>query len=105
MVQSLIPPQTEKKRAAAPVRALLKGLFLGATVLRTGGMFSPHLRSLGAVAAEMEKLLVPSIDLARSLGSNPVSWHPLVAYASTVTLALALAIVVVNRKELSYASA
>ena len=31
-------------------------------------------------------------------------WAPIVSYASTVTLCLAIAIVAVNRKELSYAS-
>ncbi len=47
--------------------------------------------------------LNPVLDWSRIFGGS-VSWHELAAYASTVTLALAVGIFVLNRKELSYAS-
>ena len=43
------------------------------------------------------------IDFAKVLGPA-TSWYEIFAYLSTVTLSLALAIVILNRKELSYAS-
>jgi ABC-type transport system involved in multi-copper enzyme maturation permease subunit len=45
----------------------------------------------------------PSIDWAATVGP-PVGWFGLVSYVSTVTLCLGLAVVAINRKELSYAS-
>lgn len=53
---------------------------------------------------ELGGALTPSIDLARLAAASPMPWYPILAYASTVALCLALAILVVNRKELSYAS-
>lgn len=52
---------------------------------------------------EVLKFLTPRIDIG-TLTAGPVSWFEIVSYLSTVTLCLALAIVVLNRKELSYAS-
>jgi ABC-type transport system involved in multi-copper enzyme maturation permease subunit len=48
--------------------------------------------------------LSPQIDWAETLRGTTVSWFALSSYASTVVTALALAIVVMNRKEVSYAS-
>ena len=59
---------------------------------------------LHRIAAQFMESLTPTIDLHRLLMTTPMPWFPIVAYASTVALCLALAIVVVNRKELSYAS-
>jgi len=56
------------------------------------------------LAAEILGSLMPTVDLARTVTSSPIAWFPIVSYASTLVLCLALAIVVVNRKELSYAS-
>jgi hypothetical protein len=56
------------------------------------------------VGSELLGALVPTLDLPRLVAASPMPWYPIVAYASTVTLCLALAIVMVNRKELSYAS-
>lgn len=56
------------------------------------------------LGAELLASLQPSIDVARLIEASPLPWYPIVAYASTVTLCLALAIVAVNRRELSYAS-
>lgn len=55
-------------------------------------------------SAEIQQFLSPELNVA-GLGLAPFPWLSVVAYLSTVTLCLALAIVVLNRKELSYASA
>lgn len=52
---------------------------------------------------EIQSFVNPMIDFARVAGPAP-SWYEIVTYLSTVTLCIALAIVAVNRKELSYAS-
>ena len=52
---------------------------------------------------EIQAFMNPTIDFARILSGSP-SWYSVIAYVSTVTLSIALAIVLVNRKELSYAS-
>ena len=54
--------------------------------------------------AEILGSLSPTIDLPRLVVATPLPWFPIVSYVSTIVLCLALAIVVVNRKELSYAS-
>ena len=59
---------------------------------------------LDRIASQFMQALMPGIDLHRLLVVTPMPWFPILSYASTVTLCLALAIVVVNRKELSYAS-
>ncbi len=56
---------------------------------------------LGAV--ELQHTLQPALPLAWLQGGD-VPWAALATYASAVTLALAVAVIVVNRKELSYAS-
>jgi ABC-type transport system involved in multi-copper enzyme maturation permease subunit len=60
---------------------------------------------LERLAAEILASLTPTIDLQRLLAASPMPWFPIVSFVSTVTLCLAVAIVVVNRRELSYASA
>jgi len=52
---------------------------------------------------ELHGFLVPRIDLAQALVGSP-PWFEITSWLSTVTLCLALAILVMNRKELSYAS-
>jgi ABC-type transport system involved in multi-copper enzyme maturation permease subunit len=59
---------------------------------------------LSRAGNEISSSLHPAVDFAHLIATSPMQWYPLVAYASTVTLCLALAIVVLNRKELSYAS-
>ncbi|MGH7731963.1 MAG: ABC transporter permease subunit [Candidatus Eiseniibacteriota bacterium] len=76
---------------------------LGAGLLQTVGQVKQWVwASRGG--AEILGSLTPTIDLERLLAASPMPWFPIVSYASTVALGLALAIVVVNRKELSYAS-
>jgi ABC-type transport system involved in multi-copper enzyme maturation permease subunit len=59
---------------------------------------------LDRAGSEILASLQPKLDLAQLVHASPMPWFPIVSYASTVTLCLALAIVAVNRKELSYAS-
>jgi ABC-type transport system involved in multi-copper enzyme maturation permease subunit len=59
---------------------------------------------MGRIGTEIGNFVTPKIALAQVFGSADVPWFMLASYASTVTLCLALAIVVMNRKELSYAS-
>jgi len=44
------------------------------------------------------------VDISPILNGGDVPWFAIVSYLSTVTLCLAVAVVVMNRKELSYAS-
>ena len=53
---------------------------------------------------ELHGLLVPQVDFGRALASEPISWFAIVSYASSVTLFLGLALLMINRKEVSYAS-
>ena len=59
---------------------------------------------LGRAGEEIGRFISPALDLGRLFGGGPVSWFEVVSYLSTVTLALALAIVILNRRELSYAT-
>ena len=64
-------------------------------------------RSVGALvraAEELQRFLKPQLEIGPIVHGGPVSWFAVVSYFSTVTLCLALAIVVMNRRELSYAS-
>ena len=81
---------------------LLVLLYLTSSIVQSvGGMM--HAGALANVAQIVHDSLDPTIDFARVVGSS-TSWYQIVAYLSTVTLSLALAIIVMNRKELSYAS-
>jgi ABC-type transport system involved in multi-copper enzyme maturation permease subunit len=59
---------------------------------------------LGRVGTEIENFVLPKISLAQILGTTDIQWFMITSYASTLSLCLALAIVVMNRRELSYAS-
>lgn len=59
---------------------------------------------LARAADELQRTLNPKIELALLFGVGRFSWFETLSYLSTVALCLALAIVIVNRKELSYAS-
>jgi ABC-type transport system involved in multi-copper enzyme maturation permease subunit len=76
---------------------------LGAGIVQMAGQMKRWLW-VDRLGAELLGALTPSIDLPRQIAASPMPWYPIVAYASTVMLCLALAIVAVNRKELSYAS-
>ena len=54
------------------------------------------------MAKEISNLLLPKIDLSMMVGYSPFPWIYLVAFVSTVTLSLAVAIHLFNRKEMTY---
>jgi len=61
--------------------------------------------ALTRAADELKTFLSPRLDLSGwVLDHGPVSWLAIVSYFSSITLCLLIAIMVMNRKELSYAS-
>ncbi len=60
--------------------------------------------TLVRAADELQRVLKPQLDLAFLAQGGPTPWLDVVSYLSTVTLCLALAVMVMNRRELSYAS-
>lgn len=74
-----------------------------------GGVFQMAgglLRSEGLLRAGQEwaRFLSPALRLNEAFGGGVVSWFHLTSYFSTVTLCLVLAIAILNRRELSYAT-
>ena len=59
---------------------------------------------LERVAAEIQRTLGPEVSFAWLGMHLPVPWFAVVSWASTVTLALAIGIARLNRRELSYAA-
>ena len=82
---------------------LLFLVFISAQVLEKVGMFKSW-EWLVRDAGKLLQLLKPELDLASLSHGGPVAWFAVVSYLSTVTLCLGLAVVVMNRRELSYAS-
>ncbi len=64
-----------------------------------GAKFS--LDSLKRAAVEIERFLTP--NFSTTMFGGDISWFSICSYFSTITLCLVLAILVLNRKELSYA--
>lgn len=60
--------------------------------------------ALVRVSQEIGRVTRPELDITALMAPGGVSWFAIASYLSTVTLCLALAMVFVNRKELSYAS-
>jgi ABC-type transport system involved in multi-copper enzyme maturation permease subunit len=82
-------------------------LFLLATLV--GGGFqllggATANRAYMRAGEEIVRFVQPQLDVATLMAATTVPWFTVLSYLSTVTLCLALAVVVVNRKELSYAS-
>jgi ABC-type transport system involved in multi-copper enzyme maturation permease subunit len=82
---------------------LLFLVFISAQVLEKVGMFKSW-EWLVRGARELLGVLKPELDLAPFFHGGPIAWLAIVTYLSTVTLCLGLAVVVMNRRELSYAS-
>ena len=83
------------------------GLYMGA--LFTGQMFSmlasfKHWGWLERACSEWMGALAPSLSWAWFVSHTPPSWFAIASWASTVTLALAVGIARLNRRELSYAA-
>jgi ABC-type transport system involved in multi-copper enzyme maturation permease subunit len=53
---------------------------------------------------ELGEFFLPSLEGAAVFGSGPISWYGVSSYLFTVAVCLALAVLAINRKELSYAS-
>lgn len=79
------------------------GANIVAMSLRTAGSAAsmPWLSDLGTL---LRGITIPALDVWRVVASPRVPWAAVTGYAATILLALSLAIVAMNRKELSYAS-
>ncbi len=82
---------------------LLVLVFISAQVLEKVGQFKSW-DWLVRGAGELLRVIKPELDLAPLFHGGPVAWIAVISYLSTVTLCLGLAVVVMNRRELSYAS-
>jgi hypothetical protein len=82
------------------LRAWVLGLLLGVVVELAGQM--RHWPWLGRVGTEIKNTVFPAIDSDALSALVRFPWSPLVTWASTVALGLAVAIAVLNRKELSH---
>ena len=56
------------------------------------------------ISDEWRALLQPSLGWASTFGATPIGWFALTSYLSTVTICLTLAVLAINRKQISYAS-
>jgi len=82
--------------------AIIVGIVTGQALQLAAVLFkAPWLARAGT---EIGRFMVPTLDLGALFGGGPVSWFEVVSYFSTVTLCVALAIVILNRRELSYAT-
>lgn len=59
---------------------------------------------LARAASEWMGFLTPKLDLSQLAGASTLPLFPIASYLSTLALSLCLAVVFVNRKELSYAA-
>jgi ABC-type transport system involved in multi-copper enzyme maturation permease subunit len=59
---------------------------------------------LQRASSELQGVLGPQLSFAWMLQHTPVSWFALASWASSITLALAVGIARLNRRELSYAA-
>ena len=82
-------------------------LYFVATLVLTGSGQVARWKGWSVVerlADELGHVLAPQLHLAWLAGRGAPSWFELVSVLSTLTLSLAVAMLVVNRKELSYAA-
>jgi ABC-type transport system involved in multi-copper enzyme maturation permease subunit len=63
-----------------------------------------HWTVVSRAAEELGQFLNPKLQLAQMVSTSPFPFFPLASFLSTVTLCLVLAVVVMNRRELSYAT-
>ncbi|MEO5616441.1 MAG: ABC transporter permease subunit [Candidatus Eisenbacteria bacterium] len=56
------------------------------------------------IGAEIGRFISPQFQISSLWGPGEVPWFDLVSYLSTVTLCVAVAVVLLNRREISYAS-
>lgn len=84
--------------------ALLLIIGFTGTVLGTVGQVMSGGTVLVRIGQEIGRFTSPEVPIAAIVNGDAVSWFAIASWLSTVTLCLALAILLVNRKELSYAS-
>jgi len=82
------------------MRVWVLGWLLGAVVHLVGQ--AKELPWLNRSGTEIQQFLYPRLEPEALADLLVAPWNPLVAWASTVAISLAVAIVVLNRKELSY---
>ena len=78
------------------------GVIAGGVINMGGGAFQQPL--LARAGDELTGFMLAKVDLAQVVSASPLPLFSIASYLSTVALCLALAMVVMNRKELSYAS-
>jgi ABC-type transport system involved in multi-copper enzyme maturation permease subunit len=88
-----------------PLSALFRGVGDVAmwVVLGLVGFLSQRVLPL-RVSEEWRGVLQPSLGWVSTFGAWPIAWFALASYLSTITLCLCLAVLVLNRKDISYAS-
>jgi ABC-type transport system involved in multi-copper enzyme maturation permease subunit len=83
------------------------GLYLLATILggalTIGGQVGGN-AAMRHTGEEIGRFLTPVLNFERLLQSTSPSWFEITSFVSTVALCLAVAVWLINRKELSYAS-
>lgn len=79
------------------------GIHIVAMSLSAAGETS-SIAFFSTAGALLRRIANPMLDLHRLLSSARLPWSELTGYAATLLLALGLAIAVMNRKELTYAS-
>lgn len=78
------------------------GSFGGGIIEMGGGALQQPV--MARAGRELAGFMFPKLDLTQVVSTSPLPLFPIASYLSTVAICLALAMVVVNRKELSYAS-
>jgi hypothetical protein len=76
-------------------------LWIGLTLLPE---FIVHVGVPQRICEQIEQLAMPRLEWATAAGAGTGSWFGIASYASNVTLSLALAVWVINRKQISYAT-
>jgi hypothetical protein len=83
------------------------GLFAAAAIVTqvfAGLAALEHWNVLARACSEAQRVLVPGLTWEWLAHGTPPSWFAITSWASTVTLALAVGIARLNRRELSYAA-
>lgn len=73
------------------------------TMVRAAATFGRQ-EWLANAIGELERTLSPDVSFATLSGGGPAAWLPLVTVISTMVLGLALASIILGRREISYAS-
>jgi ABC-type transport system involved in multi-copper enzyme maturation permease subunit len=77
--------------------------FVGAQILGGIGQLR-HSEALTRTSAEILRFVNPQVQIGPMTMGSGVPWFEVVSYLSTVTLCIAVAVWVLNRREISYAS-